>query len=307
MIPVFVINLDRSTDRLALVDAQLRQAGVPFTRFPAVDGSRVDRDSPDVARWARRFATDSMLGCALSHVYLWRHVQAAGVPAALIMEDDVQLAPDFLARLETVLQEVPADFDVLYLGCFALCSNQPNSAVSRVVRALTGREARRVSEHIFTPAWPAGTHCYVVSAQGARKLAATRAAFHIDMQMSATRGLNMYAASPPLATQADMTASTIAAFDFPRSLNAVLSARRDSHGISLAYFPSVPFAQVGGVRINAWLLACLVLGLARVRPAWVAAFFVAEAALGGVSRALLDCAGAYAVGWAARQAWSKTL
>lgn len=303
MLPVFVINLDRSPDRLASVSEQLREAGVPFARFPAVDGSRTDRAGPDVSHWGRHFATDSMLGCALSHMHLWRHVRNEGLRAALIMEDDVRLVPGFVAKLHAVLREVPPDFDILYLGCFVLCSNQTqNALVGRAVRALTGREVNRVSERIFRPAWPAGMHCYVVSAQGARKLAATRASSHIDMQLAATRGLNLYAATPPLATQADMNASTQAAYDFPRSLSAVLGAYRDSHGISLAYYLSVPFAQVGAVRVNAWLLAFLVMGLAQARPAWVAAFFAAEAALGGPSRGMLDCGGAYVAGWAARQA-----
>lgn len=302
VIPAFVVNMDRSPDRLAAVSAQLRAAGVPFERFPAVDGKWVDRSSPDITWWARHFATDAMLGCALSHVYLWRKVRDAGLPAAIIMEDDVQLAPDFLPRLRAVLREVPHDFDVLFLGCFALCSNDTSSAVGSVVRALTGRQARRVSEQVFTPAWPAGTHCYVVSAQGARKLAAMRVAFHIDQQLAATRGLTLYAVTPPLATQADMNASTIASFDFPKSLNAVLGAHHDAHGNSLAYYPSVAFAQVGTVHVNVWLLAFFALGVARVAPVWVAAFIVAEAALGGASRAMVDCAGAYALGWALRLA-----
>lgn len=292
-LPAFVINLDRSPSRLASVTAELGRAGVAFTRFAATDGALADRGGAEVSPWGRHFATDSMLGCALSHVRLWRHVRDAGLPAALIMEDDVLLAPRFATRLRAVLRQVPADYDVLLLGYFELGA----AALAGVVRSLTGRRPGPVSDRVCTPVWPAGFHCYVVSAQGARKLASARAAFHIDVQVSAMRGLNLYAATPPLASQADMTASTMASFDFPRSVNRALAGVRTGHGISLAYYVNVPWAQVGGVQVTAWLLAFLAMGLARARPGWVTAFLLAEAALGGPSNALRDCAAAYSLGY----------
>jgi GR25 family glycosyltransferase involved in LPS biosynthesis len=40
-IPVFVVNLDRSPDRLAAVRGEARRIGMTFERFPAVDGKDV--------------------------------------------------------------------------------------------------------------------------------------------------------------------------------------------------------------------------------------------------------------------------
>lgn len=278
----FVINLATQPDRLASVTTHLRAEGVEFTRVEAVDGRLANRRDPDVSPWARHFATDSMLGCALSHVRLWRRVRRA----ALIMEDDVRLVPGFRTKLRNAMAEVPDDWDIFLLGYFELVAHDgPCAPLTR---------ARRVSRRVFVPALAAGFHCYMVSAKGARKLAHTRAGFHIDVQVAAMRGLNIYAAIPPLATQVDMSSSSMASLDFPRTVNCALSRVNGPHGISLAYYANVPVCQLGFVKINAWVLAFLVMGLARTP--WVLWVCVVEAAA-GPSPALRDCLVAYCLGY----------
>ena len=44
----FVINLDRSRDRLRTISAQLEAAAIPYRRFSAVDGRYVDLDNTRV-------------------------------------------------------------------------------------------------------------------------------------------------------------------------------------------------------------------------------------------------------------------
>jgi hypothetical protein len=48
------------------------------------------------------------VGCALSHVGVWRRVEAAAAPAAVVIEDDVVFAPGFAALLRAALDEVTA-------------------------------------------------------------------------------------------------------------------------------------------------------------------------------------------------------
>ena len=40
MVPCLVLNLDRSTDRLADITAQFLRIGMPFERIPAIDGRK---------------------------------------------------------------------------------------------------------------------------------------------------------------------------------------------------------------------------------------------------------------------------
>jgi GR25 family glycosyltransferase involved in LPS biosynthesis len=297
--PAFLINLARSPDRLKAAAAQLHEAGIPFARYEAVDGGKVDRATvPDATEWCKRYCTDAMLGCTLSHLGIWRRVAAQRLPRALVVEDDVRLVPGFRARLHAALGQVPADYDVLFLGCFGFCS-PGGSVVGPLVKALTGRDARTISRNIFVPAWPAGTHCYVVSAQGARKLAGAKAGYHVDMQVSATPGLNLYAASPPLAFQTAMNESTMNELGFPESVNALLAGLPPGgHGVPLAYYVNAPVAQLPlGLRVNAWLFLFLVLGLARVPPVWMGGFLALEAVIGDPGVQMAGCAVAYVLGY----------
>ena len=97
----YLINLDRSPDRLAEADAQLRAAGVAYERVPAVDGrtlgwaglrGRVSRFRFFLVHG--RLPTPGEVACACSHLEAYRRLLASGEGAALVFEDDAALDPD---------------------------------------------------------------------------------------------------------------------------------------------------------------------------------------------------------------------
>jgi len=54
-------------------------------------------------------------GCRESHFALWRQAVAEN-RTMLVMEDDVTFVPDFRERLSGLLEDLPANWDVLFLG-----------------------------------------------------------------------------------------------------------------------------------------------------------------------------------------------
>lgn len=93
----WVINLDRAPERLARIGARLDALGVPWTRFPAVEGKLLGAAEQaarlDQAGFERRHGmTPSLgeLGCYLSHVRLMQAFLATEHGFALILEDDVE-------------------------------------------------------------------------------------------------------------------------------------------------------------------------------------------------------------------------
>jgi glycosyl transferase, family 25 len=77
MIKVYVINLDRSPDRLSWMSSQLAELKIDMRRVPAIDGSKLD---PAVRlRWEQAREKSFGLGpielaCFLSHRMAWRTV-----------------------------------------------------------------------------------------------------------------------------------------------------------------------------------------------------------------------------------------
>jgi len=70
---VIVINLDRRTDRLEKIDSQLKELGIQYKRFSAVDGKKLD--------------IDPVLAGTMSHLQVMKQVSGQRV---LILEDDAQ-------------------------------------------------------------------------------------------------------------------------------------------------------------------------------------------------------------------------
>lgn len=287
----YVINMDRSRDRMVDMARQCEEHGLTFERVPAVDGAALSRQqvARSTTRLCGHFCTPAMIGCALSHMRVWDLVAKRGHAVTLVMEDDAVLEPGFAAGVRRALRDVPDNWDVLLLGCFMLCNKSRTYwGPHRPLRALLrltgqGRTDTRAWGSVFVPEFFAGTHCYLVSQRGARKLRRllTKANFHIDACMN-DRRLNMYSVSPDLAYQRDMAASTIASFDFPKTLVPLLARVRDPKRVSAAYYLSSPVGQVLGVRIDAWALVFVVLGIlyARTLP-YVAGFLCAEVLVGG--------------------------
>jgi GR25 family glycosyltransferase involved in LPS biosynthesis len=96
---VVVINLDRRTDRMEILDAQLKELGIEYERFSAVDGKELDI-SPIIAG-------------TMSHVQVLKKYQDQKI---LVLEDDALFVDDFNEKFEEVMQTIPADWDIFYLG-----------------------------------------------------------------------------------------------------------------------------------------------------------------------------------------------
>jgi GR25 family glycosyltransferase involved in LPS biosynthesis len=165
-----VVNLDRRPDRWVSFQARVREAaGAGFVahcqRFAAVDGRELS-DTPEIRELFRgndfRFRR-GMVGCALSHISIWRSLAERGENELwLVLEDDVQPLDGFDRKLATVLGELRdqrPDFDIALLGYF---SNG------------TGPEPRSADAIELEPMrwdrYMGGTFAYLLSGRGARKL-----------------------------------------------------------------------------------------------------------------------------------------
>jgi glycosyl transferase, family 25 len=108
---VWLINLDRSTARRETMETRLAALGLPYTRFPAIDGrAEWDRlvtgvDLPAFRRNVGREVLPGEIGCYASHLAVWQALLDSPHEVALVLEDDVVFHDDFLPALDLVLAE----------------------------------------------------------------------------------------------------------------------------------------------------------------------------------------------------------
>ncbi len=101
----------------------------PVRRFSATDGNDVVLPHD----WTH---TAGAYGCLLSHVQVVREARDAGASSVLIFEDDVVFDPQFKEKFATFVQELPRDWDMLFLG--ALHKDEPvkiSHHVGRITKA----------------------------------------------------------------------------------------------------------------------------------------------------------------------------
>lgn len=119
----FVINLDRSTDRLAAMQSRLARAQVDWQRVPGVEGRLLDInrcaevDVPGYRRWHGKELNPAEVGCYLSHIKAMRLFLAGPWSHALLLEDDADFPTDFHPLLQALLAKAD-QWDIVKLSCF---------------------------------------------------------------------------------------------------------------------------------------------------------------------------------------------
>jgi len=118
LVPNYVINLARSPERRAHMEAQLEKARASYEIVTAVDArdldlSHVNLVAPHVLN--RSSFRPGAVGCALSHLLVYRTVLESGYERALVLEDDVLLPPD-LAELTGAIAEEMSGAEVVLLN-----------------------------------------------------------------------------------------------------------------------------------------------------------------------------------------------
>ncbi|MDX8495157.1 glycosyltransferase family 25 protein [Mesorhizobium sp. VK22B] len=181
MAEIYVINLDRSVGRLEKF-RKLNSHLPEVRRFSGFDGKSIDRNKlieGGVIRSDLEYAPGS-LGCAISHVTLWR--EAVGRHKMItVAEDDAIFSHDFQRHKSSLISNIPADWDFILwsasLRCYAWLDALPGGTGARL-EFFPGEVMTRIADFQEAEIEPAllrahyllGTVCYSVSPRGARAL-----------------------------------------------------------------------------------------------------------------------------------------
>jgi GR25 family glycosyltransferase involved in LPS biosynthesis len=168
VIPTFVINLERDSERRTILAARLNALEIPHTFLPAVDGralsvDELERASPREKLAFRRPLMPSEIACGLSHLAAIAEGTRLGCDFFCVLEDDVIPAPKLPLCLSRDVLAGLSEFDVLRLFTHLDRWEKP----SRIVDDLHGSIVVRM----LRPGW--GCQGQIYSRRGAEKILAS--------------------------------------------------------------------------------------------------------------------------------------
>lgn len=194
MMRAVYINLDRSTDRRAWMEAQASNLGISLERFPAVDGSTLASNPfPNVPIGAA--------GCFLSHRALWSEIAKGNDPYVLVLEDDAHLSPDLPLFLSDT-SWIPKDADIIHAERtqkYVMVTGRAHRVLGRRIVKVTGGDT--------------GGASYILSRECADELAKSLATIDVEFDQilfnHQRNELTVYKLLPAISVQDKFTSAPI--------------------------------------------------------------------------------------------------
>lgn len=192
---IWIINLDKSTDRMEKIKKNFDSLGVKYNRFSAVYGKNVSKDYLDnnVSFICKKLLCNyGTIGCAASHKTLWKQLINSDREYYIVFEDDIEINKttiDIINKLEPFIKKF--DIDYLNLSCV-------NYGCSIKKTEFT------VDEFEFgKPYFPLQTGSYIITKKGAIKLLnnISKTNYHVDFEILFVKffeDFNYYTSVPPI-------------------------------------------------------------------------------------------------------------
>lgn len=279
----YVISLGVPKEKLSY----LSQNGLCPVLVPGVNGKLLtdQQITTAVSPWYRVLGPRSAIGCAMSHIEVWKMIRDSGAEYGIVMEDDVILVAKFTEKLTVALENVPDDYDILYLGCFG---SEGESNFFTVTMSMLGMSNPRsvVNRYIRRPCVALGAHAYVVSQRGVKKLIEKLdgAVYnHIDfcLQDLASKGvLNVYVTTPRIAyqTSTDAGYSENISSCHPSLVQRYLQDIELDKMVRASYIASLSVIRIGDANLNILSIVFCILGIVfascGIESNWITLFYM---------------------------------
>ena len=193
MIDAYIISLKKETEpesRKLIKNIKDLDADLNPVWFNGINGK-----TTDLQQYKHHFdpmyfntLTPSMIGCALSHLYVWKQIASSENEYSVVFEDDVVFTNNFKSGLDAALKNVPEDFDILALGYMSVEHPILYHIHSTILNQLKYNVMKEVNDYIAQPPIFYQMHSYVVSKNGAKRLLELIDGYiyqHIDVTLNA--------------------------------------------------------------------------------------------------------------------------
>lgn len=140
----YLINLKRREDRL-IKWQYVNKSFIPLLQnlryFEAIDGSLLKNTS-----WKHE---SGALGCLESHLAVLKDAKEQKFERILILEDDFVFDKDFVEKFNTGIEELPQNWDILYLYSRHFKPSQPHSSHLVSANAALGTVAYIINSKVI--------------------------------------------------------------------------------------------------------------------------------------------------------------
>jgi GR25 family glycosyltransferase involved in LPS biosynthesis len=121
----YIINLERRKDRAEHMSAEMKRLDVSYKFFNAVDGQKLKE---------KTVASKAVVATVRSHIGVVKDAIEKGYEKIAVFEDDIIFCDDFDSRLRYYLDNIPSNWDIMYLGCHFNACVEPTIVKNNVYK-----------------------------------------------------------------------------------------------------------------------------------------------------------------------------
>jgi len=222
---IYLINMDKDKKRLKAITKECDNLNIKFERFPGVNVNNLSKNILDkyIPKEIQKYRTNGMIGCGLSHLFVWKDAINKNYKNIVVFEDDISFTDDFNEYFLNVIKEVPEDYDILYLGYKDTICDPPEDCSYN---------------YVYKPYFPLHTHAMIISNKGLKKLVniINKIDYHIDWLIAGNIGkLNIYASKKKIVNQIYKDSNNSNLQKFPKIVNSYLDNIYDCHNVPQSY------------------------------------------------------------------------
>lgn len=162
---IHVLNLDKDVKRWEAMEADGKRLGLPLQRFPGFNGGALTQHTVHPLGVGRAMIRPNrkdkegkhlvnlgLVGCFVAHRNLLTHLSTlpySDSAGHMILEDDIKLPEDFMARWSLVAAQIPGSYDIIQCGLWHPLGTEIAPGILRLQSDVTQRKNL-------------GAFCYVV-------------------------------------------------------------------------------------------------------------------------------------------------
>ncbi len=230
-IPIFIINLKKDIDKKKHMEVLCKQYNLQCHFTEAVLGKELSEEAlSKIYNKGKRLGRELIkgeIGCALSHINIYKHMVEQNIEKAVVFEDDIRIEGD-LHSIITAIDKLPDDWELLLLGYHS------GPERDRSIKASL-RPRRKITDDytvVRLIETAKGAHGYLINLRGAKRLMKQLSLIQkpIDHYTGSDKYVNLYAIFPRL-IRVDNTFSQQSNLDFERQqiTNKHQSNRYNNH------------------------------------------------------------------------------